>query len=120
VLERRRQKLRDRIDVNGWLDTLVAIARSKRLTDDAKCLDVLFQRLAFHYNGEVWYDVHPLVTEIPDFESRFSPRLEAALEDAVRLRLPEAAMIMNMLEIDSTKLQDASGAAAVDHKSKRP
>lgn len=72
VLERRRQKLRDRIDVNGWLEPLVAIARSKRLTEDPKCLEVLFQRLAFHYDGEVWYDVHPLVTEIPDFKGRFA------------------------------------------------
>lgn len=68
VLERRRQRLRDRIDVNGWLEPLVAIGRSKRLTEDSKCLEVLFQRLAFHYDGEVWYDVHPLVTEIPDFK----------------------------------------------------
>jgi len=73
VLERRRQKVRDRIDVNGWLEPLVAIGRTKRLTEDPKCLDVLFQRLAFHYDGEVWYDVHPLITEIPDFHARFSP-----------------------------------------------
>ena len=68
VLERRRQKMRDRIDANGWLPTLARIAQQKRLTEDPRCLDVLFQRFALYYNGELWYDVHPLIAEIPDFQ----------------------------------------------------
>ncbi|WP_437563578.1 hypothetical protein [Sorangium sp. So ce542] len=32
-------------------------------------MDVLFHRLAFKYNGEGWYDVHPLVAEIPEFQN---------------------------------------------------
>ncbi len=72
ILSRQRHRIRDRIDVNGWLDTLVAIARTKRLTPDQACRDVLFQRLAFLYDGKVWYDVHPLVTEIPDFANSYS------------------------------------------------
>jgi len=73
VLSRRRQRLRDRIDANGWWDTLLTIAKTKRLSQDNSFLDVLFQRLAFQYNGEVWYDVHPLVTELPDFKPGTQP-----------------------------------------------
>lgn len=67
VVHRRRQRFRDRIDANGWWDVLRDIGREKRLGEDKKYLDVLFQRLAFQYNGENWYDVHPLVSELPDF-----------------------------------------------------
>jgi hypothetical protein len=70
TLERRRQRLRDRIDANGWWDVLIDIARTKRLSQDEAYLEVLFQRLAFQYNGEIWYDVHPLVSELPDFQRR--------------------------------------------------
>ncbi len=66
TLDRRRQRLRDRIDANGWWDTLRGIAKTKRLAEDDQYLEVLFQRLAFQYNGEVWYDVHPLIAELPD------------------------------------------------------
>jgi len=68
TLERRRQRLRDRIDANGWWEVLVDIARTKRLSSGDEYLEVLFQRLAFQYNGEIWYDVHPLVSELPDFQ----------------------------------------------------
>lgn len=68
TLDRRRQRLRDRIDANGWWDVLAEIARTKRLSTDEEYLEVLFQRLAFQYNGEIWYDVHPLVSELPDFQ----------------------------------------------------
>ncbi|HEX2078951.1 MAG TPA: hypothetical protein VHG08_14610 [Longimicrobium sp.] len=72
TLERRRQRLRDRIDANGWWDVLVDIARKKRLATGDQYLEVLFQRLAFQYNGEIWYDVHPLVSELPDFQRLIS------------------------------------------------
>lgn len=72
TLERRRQRLRDRIDANGWWDVLIDIARTKRLSSGDAYLEVLFQRLAFQYNGEIWYDVHPLVSELPDFQRRIS------------------------------------------------
>lgn len=68
TLERRRQRLRDRIDANGWWDVLVEIAKNNRLSSGDAYLEVLFQRLAFQYNGEIWYDVHPLVSELPDFQ----------------------------------------------------
>ncbi len=67
VLDRRRQSLRDRVDANGWWSTLRHIAGTKRLDKDDEFLQVLFQRLAFQYNGELWYDVHPLLSELPDF-----------------------------------------------------
>lgn len=73
TLERRRQRLRDRIDANGWWDVLVDIARKKRLSSGDQYLEVLFQRLAFQYNGEIWYDVHPLVSELPDFQRLIAP-----------------------------------------------
>ncbi len=73
VLERRRQRYRDRIDANGWWDALAKIAKTKRLSEDEECLQVLFQRLAFQYNGELWYDVHPLISDLPDFQSRVAP-----------------------------------------------
>ncbi|XYI03019.1 hypothetical protein ACMHYB_25990 [Sorangium sp. So ce1128] len=63
----RRQRMRDLINANGWLDALVRLARDKQIFPDKACMDVLFHRLAFKYNGDGWYDVHPLVAEIPEF-----------------------------------------------------
>jgi hypothetical protein len=63
----RRQRLRDLINANGWLGALVRLAREKQIFDDTTCMDVLFHRLALKYNGDGWYDVHPLVAEIPEF-----------------------------------------------------
>ena len=64
TLSRRRNRLRDRIDANGWWETLAKIAQTKRLDKADEFLEVVFQRLVFQYNGEVWYDVHPLVAEL--------------------------------------------------------
>jgi len=64
---RRRQRLRDLINANGWMATLRRLARENQIFPDEKCLAVLFHRLAFKYNGEGWYDVHPLVAELPEF-----------------------------------------------------
>lgn len=64
VLDYRRSRMRDRIDANGWWDTLAQIARTKRIDKGSDFLEVIFQRLVFQYNGEVWYDVHPLVAEL--------------------------------------------------------
>ncbi|WP_437311343.1 hypothetical protein [Sorangium sp. So ce388] len=63
----RRQRMRDLINANGWLDALVRLARDKQIFPDKACMDVLFHRPAFKYNGDGWYDVHPLVAEIPEF-----------------------------------------------------
>jgi hypothetical protein len=68
AVSRRKQRLRDLINANGWLETLVRIGHDKQIYPDQKCLDVLFHHLAFKYNGDGWYDVHPLVAELPEFE----------------------------------------------------
>lgn len=70
VLQKQRQRLRDRVDTNGWWDAVVRIAKTKCLHDDPSCQQLLFQRLVFHYNGEGWYDIHPLLTEVPEFKDR--------------------------------------------------
>ena len=50
------------------MPTLVTIARDKQISDDPRAFEVLFYYLAFKYNGEGWYDIHPLVAEIPEFK----------------------------------------------------
>jgi hypothetical protein len=62
-----RQQLRDMINLNGWMPTLRKIAAEKQASSDVHCMDVLYHRLALKYNGEGWYDVHPLVAEIDGF-----------------------------------------------------
>jgi len=64
----RKQRLRDLINANGWLETLVQIATEKQIHTDPKCMAVLHNFLAFKYNGEGWYDIHPLIDEIPEFK----------------------------------------------------
>jgi hypothetical protein len=68
ALSARRQRLRDLVNANGWLETLVRLAVDKQIFEGDRCLAVLFHRLAFKYNGDGWYDVHPLVAELPEFE----------------------------------------------------
>ncbi|WP_170319568.1 hypothetical protein [Polyangium spumosum] len=67
AIARRKQRIRDQINVNGWWPALRYIAETKQLSADENSLSVLFHRLAFKYNGEGWYDVHPLVAELPEF-----------------------------------------------------
>lgn len=64
TLNRRRSLMRDMIDNNGWWDVLANIASTKKLDHNPASLTVVFHRLAFQYNGNVWYDVHPLVAEL--------------------------------------------------------
>ena len=42
--------------------------KTKLVSADPRAYDVLFHFLAFKYNGDGWYDVHPLVAEIPEFQ----------------------------------------------------
>ncbi len=57
---------RDLINANGWADTLAAIMLDHHVSPDERCMAALYQQLALKYNGTVWYDVHPLVAEIPE------------------------------------------------------
>lgn len=66
---RLRIDMRDRINANGWAATLAQIMRDQQVNDGSTCMDVLYQQLAFKYNGEGWYDVHPLVAEIPEVQA---------------------------------------------------
>jgi len=74
VLSDIRRRFRDRANLNGWWDALVRIAETKQLPSDARevCHQILYLRMAFQYNGEGWYDIHPLVSEIPEFRARLS------------------------------------------------
>lgn len=56
------------LNAKGWATVLARIARDKQINDDAECMEVLHQRLAFQYNGDTWHDVHPLIAELPEFE----------------------------------------------------
>lgn len=67
ALQKLRRTFRDRINANGWAPTLARISRDKQIHDGPAVQDVLFHRLAFSYNGDGWYDVHPLVTELDEF-----------------------------------------------------
>jgi hypothetical protein len=71
ALAKRKQRLRDQINLNGWWPTLRQIAKTKKLVDNAQCRTLLYHRLAFtfSYNGEGWYDIHPLIAELPEFQA---------------------------------------------------
>lgn len=64
-----KQNIRDSVNVHGWIPVLLRIAEEHQIFDDNKCMEVLFHHLAFKYNGDGWYDVHPLVTELPEFKN---------------------------------------------------
>ncbi|MEZ4406451.1 MAG: hypothetical protein R3A52_08255 [Polyangiales bacterium] len=68
---RLRIDMRDRINANGWAPTLARIMRDKQINDAPDCLDLLYQQLVYRYNSEGWYDVHPLVAEIPEVQAAF-------------------------------------------------
>ncbi len=67
AVRRKKQRLRDLINANGWWTTLAAVARDKQIISNEACLHVLYHRLVLKYNGDGWYDVLPLLTELPEF-----------------------------------------------------
>ena len=72
AIQRRKAALRDLINANGWAPTLALISRSRQARPapgpqgQQHLMEVLYRRMAFKYNGEGWYDVHPLVAELPE------------------------------------------------------
>ena len=68
VLQRRLQRYRDLINANGLMSALVQMSLNKQLDAESNCGKALYHRLAFMYNGEGWYDVHPLITELGEFQ----------------------------------------------------
>ena len=77
VVKRRKARLRMLIDVNGYSPLLRKIAHEKRLNDDKRCLELLFARFVFEYNGEGWFDIHPLLAEFPDVEAPLGDAVDA-------------------------------------------
>ncbi len=69
AIRARRGRMRDMINVNGWHDALATIARTKQLAPDRKCEEVYFYGFAFKYNGDNWYDIHPLAAELPEVDA---------------------------------------------------
>lgn len=69
AIARTLQRTRDRVNANGWARTLARIARNKQIFDDPSCMDVLYHRLALKYDGTGWYDVHPLVARLDEFNA---------------------------------------------------
>lgn len=72
AVARKRSRMQDKINANhGWREALIELAQTKQISSKDECLQVLYHRLAFKYNGDYWYDIHPLVSEIPAFQSAF-------------------------------------------------
>jgi hypothetical protein len=67
ALAYRKQRMRDQINVNAWWPALREIHETKQVSADPACLNVLFYRFAFKYNGDGWYDIHPLIAELAEF-----------------------------------------------------
>ena len=68
VIQERKVLMRDSINSGGLAETLAQIAHSKQIFDDDKCRRVLYLRYVFKYNGKGWYDIHPLIAELPEFK----------------------------------------------------
>lgn len=68
AVKRRKQRLRDSINSEGLAPALARIARDKQPFNDDKCRRALYLRYIFKYNGEGWYDIHPLIAELPEFQ----------------------------------------------------
>lgn len=58
----------------GWADVLGRIAETKQPDGEEAAMDVLFHRLAFKYNGEVWYDVHPALVALREVQAGLDRR----------------------------------------------
>ena len=66
VLRRRRSLVRDRINLSGWAPALARIHQTKQVSR-AEDMTLLYQRFALKYDDEGWYDIHPLVADVPEF-----------------------------------------------------
>lgn len=75
AVTRRRQRLRDLARASGFMIPLKRLHAEKQIFSDEgdACLRLLYYRLAFKYNGDGWYDVHPLIAELPEFAGQPDP-----------------------------------------------
>ncbi len=85
AVQRTRVGMRDMINANGWAAVLARVALDHQPHDEPACMDVLFQRLVLKYNGEGWYDLHPLAAEVPE--------VQKAIEALRRERAPKGYVV---------------------------
>lgn len=71
AIQERKALMRDTINSEGLAPTLARIARDKQLFEEPRCRRVLYLRYVFKYNGDGWYDIHPLIDELPEFQRAF-------------------------------------------------
>ena len=81
TLSRQQHILRNKADYNGWWPALQQIAKTKRLTNVPEQQAVVFQRLAFQYNGKIWHDVHPLISDLPEIQDTLTAGTATAKEN---------------------------------------
>jgi hypothetical protein len=62
------------VDSQDW-DRLVEIAKSKKIVNEEKYRQLLFDRCVLEYrevdSQKIWYDVHPLIKEIDEFKEAY-------------------------------------------------
>ncbi len=67
-ISRLKAEMRDTINLSGWVSVLAHIGMNKQVFEGGACMDILYHRFAFHYNGSGWYDIHPLIDELPEYQ----------------------------------------------------
>lgn len=77
VITRERAQRRDMVNLNGWAATLAWIQEHKQPSPDSTSMDVLYHRLALKYDGTGWYDVHPLIADLPELAAARKAASEA-------------------------------------------
>jgi hypothetical protein len=66
AIRRRLRELRDLVNANGWADGLRRVRETHQISKDKEVMDLLYHRLVLKYEGDGWYDIHPLLAELPE------------------------------------------------------
>ncbi|MEZ4313509.1 MAG: hypothetical protein R3F14_36260 [Polyangiaceae bacterium] len=66
AISKRRRRIRDLVNANGWIKALREIQHTKQISSDPAGLAALYCQLVFKYNGDGWYDIHPLAAELSE------------------------------------------------------
>lgn len=74
AIAKTRDVYRRTVEQKQW-QLLAEVSRSKRLVNEDECRDLMFNRCLLEYryyeggeNLERWYDVHPMIRDIPEFK----------------------------------------------------
>ncbi len=68
-----RKTYRDTVNEDQW-SLLAAVYRSKQISNDDAHRSLLFSRCLLEYQDDgVWFDVHPVLREVPELSFRISP-----------------------------------------------